>query len=46
MDDSTTDLERVTVQAAGLERFLRARLLNRMTRLFLVLWSSGGSSLA
>lgn len=42
MDDSATDLERATVQAPGLERYLRARLLNSLTRLFLVLVLAGG----
>jgi asparagine N-glycosylation enzyme membrane subunit Stt3 len=42
MDDSSTDLERAAAQAPGLERFLRARLLNTLTRLFLVLVLVGG----
>jgi hypothetical protein len=42
MDDSRTDLEKATAQVAGLERFLRARLLNTITRLFLVLVLVGG----
>jgi hypothetical protein len=42
MDDNRTDPEKVTAQAAGLERFLRTRLLNTMTRLFLVLVLVGG----
>jgi hypothetical protein len=42
MDDDRTDLEKATAQVAGLERFLRARLLNALTRLFLVLLLVGG----
>jgi hypothetical protein len=42
MDHSTTDLERAASQVAGLERFLRARLFNALTRLFLVLVLVGG----
>jgi hypothetical protein len=42
MDRSTADLEGVTAQVAGLERFLRARLLNTLTRTFLVLVLVGG----
>jgi hypothetical protein len=42
MDDSRTDLEKATAQVAGLERFLRARLLNTLTRLFLALLLIGG----
>jgi ABC-type nickel/cobalt efflux system permease component RcnA len=42
MDDGTTDLERATVQAPALERFLRTRLFNSLTRLFLVLVLVGG----
>ncbi len=42
MDDSATDLERATAQAPGLERFLRTRLLNNLTRLFVVLVLVGG----
>jgi hypothetical protein len=43
MNDSRTDLEKVTAQVAGLERFLRTRLLNALTRLFLVLVLIGGT---
>jgi hypothetical protein len=42
MDDSASDLVRATAQAPGLKRFLRARLLNNLTRLFLVLVLVGG----
>lgn len=42
MDDSATDLEKATVQAPGLRRYLKARLLNSLTRLFLVLVLAGG----
>jgi hypothetical protein len=42
MDDNRTDLEKATAQVAGLERFLRARLLNVLTRLFLILVLVGG----
>jgi hypothetical protein len=43
MTDGRTDLEKATVQVAGLERFLRARLLNALTRLFLALVLIGGT---
>jgi hypothetical protein len=42
MDDSRTDLEKATAQVAGLERFLRSRLLNTMTRLVIALVLIGG----
>ena len=42
MDDNRTDREKGTAQVAGLERFLRARLLNALTRLFLILVLVGG----
>jgi len=42
MDDSRTDLEKATAQVAGLERFLRARLFNTLTRLFIALMLIGG----
>jgi hypothetical protein len=42
MVDGRSDLERATAQVAGLERFLRARLLNTLTRLLLVLVLVGG----
>jgi hypothetical protein len=43
MVDSRTDLEKATAQVAGLERFLRARLLNTMTAYFSFWCSSEGS---
>jgi hypothetical protein len=43
MDDNRTDLEKATAQVAGLERFLRARLINTMTRLFIALVLIGGT---
>lgn len=42
MDDNRTDLEKATAQVAGLERFLRSRLLNALIRLFLLLVLIGG----
>jgi hypothetical protein len=46
MDDSRTDLEKATDQVEGLERFLRANLLNTLTRLFFVLVLVGGLIIA
>ena len=46
MEDSRTELEKATAQVEGLERFLRARLLNTMAGLFLVLLLVGGLILA
>jgi hypothetical protein len=43
MVDSRTDLEKATAQVEGLERFLRTRLLNKLTRLFLALVLIGGT---
>ena len=42
MDDNRTELEKAKAQVAGLERFLRSRLLNALTRLLLVLVLVGG----
>jgi hypothetical protein len=42
MDDGRTDLEKATAQVAGLERYLRTRLLNTLTRLFIATVLIGG----
>ena len=46
MDDSRTDLQKATAQVEGLERFLRARLLNTMTCIFFILVLVGGLIIA
>ena len=42
MDDGAADLEKAAAQAPGLERFLRGRLVNTSTFLFLVVVLVGG----
>jgi len=42
MDDGRTDLEKAKDQVEGLERFLRSRLLNLLTLLFIALVLIGG----
>jgi hypothetical protein len=46
VEDNRTELEKATAQVEGLQRFLRARLLNTMTRLFLALVIIGGLIIA